>query len=148
LTEAVFWTSIPDDAPVLFEADEEPGARYYVLTLLRGAGDGAASGSSTDWKIVRKVWFDRADLSVARLQVYNPAGDVTADVRYSHWDKFDDARFAREVALTRPGEDYGLSITIKKLAANQPIPADRFVLQQPPGTELVDVGAEPKEPQP
>jgi hypothetical protein len=148
LTEAIFWTPIPDDSPVLFEADEEPGARYYVLTLLRAAGDGAAAGgSSTDWKIVRKVWFDRADLSVARLQVYNAAGDVTADVRYSQWDNFGDTRFAREIALTRPGEDYGLRITIKKLTANQPVPADRFVLQQPPGTELVDVGAEPKEPQ-
>ncbi len=148
LTEAIFWTPIPDDAPVLFEADEEPGARYYVLTLLRGASDGAASGSSTDWKIVRKIWFDRADLSVARLQVYDPAGDVTADVRYSQWDDFDGTRFARAIALTRPGEDYGLGITIKKLTANQPIAADRFVLQQPAGTELVDVGAEPKESQP
>ena len=147
LTEAIFWTPIPGDAPVLFEADEEPGARYYVLTLLRGAGDGAASGSSTDWKIVRKVWFDRADLSVARLQVYDAAGDVTADVRYSQWDNFGDTRFARALALTRPGEDYGLGITIKKLTANQPIAADRFVLQQPPGTELVDVGAERKESQ-
>jgi outer membrane lipoprotein-sorting protein len=147
LTQAIFWTPIPDDAPVLFEADEEPGARYYVLTLLRGAGDGAASGNSTDWKIVRKVWFDRADLSVARLQVYDAVGDVTADVRYSQWDNFDSTRFAREIALTRPGEDYGLGITIKKLTVNQPIAADRFVLQQPPGTELVDVGAEPKESQ-
>lgn len=148
LTEAIFWTPIPEDASVLFEADEEPGARYYVLTLLRGAGDGAASGSSTDWKIVRKIWFDRADLSAARLQVYDADGNVTADVRYSQWGDFGGTRFAREIALTRPGEDYGLGITIKKLTANQPIAADRFVLQQPPGTELVDVAAEPKESQP
>ena len=148
LTQAIFWTPLPEDAPVLFEADEEPGARYYVLTLLRGADDAAATGSSTDWKIVRKIWFDRADLSVARLQVYDAAGNVTADVRYSQWDDFGGSRFARVIALTRPGEDYGLSITIKKLTVNQPIAADRFVLQQPPGTELVDVGAEPKESQP
>jgi outer membrane lipoprotein-sorting protein len=149
LTEAIFWTPIPSDAPVLFEADEEPGARYYVLTVLRSAsGDGAASGSSTDWQIVRKIWFDRADLSIARLQVYDATGDVTADVRYTQWDNFGGTRFAREIALTRPREDYGLRIGVNKLTANQPVPADRFVLQQPPGTELVDVGAEAKEPQP
>jgi hypothetical protein len=148
LTEAIFWTPFPDDAPLLFEADEEPGARYYVLTVLRSAGDSSASAGSFDWQIVRKVWFDRADLSIARLQVFDAAGDVTADVRYAQWDNFGGTRFARDIALTRTGEDYGLGIKINKLTANQPIPADRFVLQQPSGTELVDVGAEPKEPQP
>jgi outer membrane lipoprotein-sorting protein len=148
LTEAIFWAPIPDDAPVLFEADEEPGARYYVLTILwRSAGEGTASGSSTDWQIVRKVWFDRADLSIARLQIFDAKGDVTADVRYTQWDSFGGTRFARAIALTRPGEDYGLGIRINKLTPNQSIPADRFVLEQPSGTELVDVGAEPKEPQ-
>ncbi len=149
LTEAIFWTPIPVDTPVLFEADEEPGARYYVLTVLRGTvGESASSGSSADWQIARKTWFDRADLSIARLQVYDPTGDVSADVRYTRWDNFGGTRFARQITLTRPSEDYGLSIGINKLTANQPVPADRFVLQQPPGTELVDVGAEAKERQP
>lgn len=149
LTEAIFWTPIPVDTPVLFEADEEPGARYYVLTVLRGtAGESASSPSSANWQIARKIWSDRADLSITRLQVYDPIGDVTADVRYTRWDNFGGTRFARQITLTRPSEDYGLIIGINKLTANQPVPADRFVLQQPPGTELVDVGAEPKESQP
>jgi hypothetical protein len=149
LTEAIFWTPIPGDTPVLFEADEEPGARYYVLTVLRGtAGESASSPSSANWQIARKIWSDRADLSITRLQVYDPIGDVTADVRYTRWDNFGGTRFARQITLTRPSEDYGLSIGINKLTANQPVPADRFVLQQPPGTELVDVGAEAKERQP
>jgi hypothetical protein len=48
-----------------------------------------------------------------------------------------------------------LQIVIKKLTVNEPVGADRFVLAQPPGAELVRVGEEagkspgdtPKEPQ-
>ena len=150
LTEAIFWTPIPVDTPVLFEADEEPGARYYVLTVLRGTvGESASSGSSADWQIARKIWFDRADLerrTIAGLRCRLATSLRTSDIR--RWDNFGGTRFARQITLTRPSEDYGLSIGINKLTANQPVPADRFVLQQPPGTELVDVGAEAKEPQP
>jgi outer membrane lipoprotein-sorting protein len=147
LVEAVFWTPVSDGAPVLFEAEDEPGARYYLLTVVRGAPEAeAASGSSADWQVARKIWFDRADLSVARLQVYDASGAVTADIRYSQWDSFGAVRFPRQIALTRPGEDYGLRIGINRLTANQPIPPERFVLSQPPGTELVNVGEETKEP--
>jgi len=156
LTEAIFWVPISDDEPVLFESDDEPEARYYVLTVIQAASTANAttvSPASTDWQIDRKIWFDRADLNVARLQVYDPTGAVNADVRYSRWDSFSGVRFPRQIALTRPGEDYVLRIGINKLTANETIPAERFELKQPPGTELVDLGTEnnesgPKEPRP
>ncbi len=67
---------------------------------------------------------------------------MRSDIRYDQWDNFGTVRFARQIEITRPGEDYQLKITIEKLTANEPIPPDRFVLKQPPGTELVRVGAE------
>jgi hypothetical protein len=151
LIEAIFWLSIPVDVPVLLEADDEMEARYYVLTVVRSVAAGSDSMSTstpgpTDWQIARKIWFDRADLSIDRLQVYDANGAVNADVRYSQWDNFEGTRFARQISLTRPGEDYVLSIRLNKLTLNQPIAADRFVLQQPAGTQLVDLGAESKPP--
>ena len=141
LIEALFWAPIADEAPVLFEADDEAEARYYVLTVVLSKQAGSAE-STSDWQIGRKIWFDRSDLSVARLQVYDPSGAVNADVRYSEWDSFSGTRFARQISLTRAGEDYTLRIGINKLTANESISADRFVLQQPTGTELIDLGAE------
>jgi hypothetical protein len=41
-----------------------------------------------------------------------------------------------------------LSVVITKLALNTDIPADRFSLMQPVGTELVNLGAGQQEPQP
>jgi hypothetical protein len=152
LVDAVFWAAIPADAPVLFEAGDESEARYYVLTVAQEPAQQPPQGNSEhagsiDWIISRKIWFDRADLSISRLQIYDSGGNVTADMRYSSWDTFGTVRFAGLIRLVRPGEDYGLDITIKKLTPNQPIAADKFELQQPPGTELVHVGEQNEEPQ-
>ena len=152
LTEALFWTPIPEDWPTLFEAGDESEARYYILTIVRnpeGSGDKArASNEKVEWEIDRKVWLDRADLSVARLQVYDSGGNVTSDVRCGQWDSFGTVRFARQIELTRPVEDYALQIRITKLSANEALPADKFELKQPEGAELVHVGEETKEPKP
>jgi hypothetical protein len=149
LTEAIFWAAIPQNEPVLFEAGDESEARYYILTVVQnGATASDSTPAGAGWQIARKVWFDRADLTPARLQVYDLAGNVTTDVRYSQWDTFGAVRFARQIEVTRPAEDYGLQIGISKMTANQPITADKFQLQRPPGTELVRVAEETKESKP
>jgi len=101
-------------------------------------------------EIARKVWFDRADLSIARIQLYGPAGRLDSDISYSEWPAQSPAQpgasaamdFARDIRITRPQDDYQLEIHITKLLLNQPIAPDKFILEQPAGTELVHVGEE------
>jgi outer membrane lipoprotein-sorting protein len=142
LTGAIFWEAIPARDPVLME-EEGDGGRYYVLTAIhrvREAGHEGGEESGTDWEISQKVWIDRADLSLARLQTYDPGGKVGSDVAFSNWDAFGDVRYPRQVALTRPGGDYKLQIGITKATFNETITPDRFELKQPDGEELVKVG--------
>ncbi|HEY6943504.1 MAG TPA: hypothetical protein VI431_00085, partial [Candidatus Acidoferrum sp.] len=40
----------------------------------------------------------------------------------------------------RPHDDYKLELQVTKIAVNEDIPADRFKLEQPAGSELVRVG--------
>ena len=47
--------------------------------------------------------------------------------------------FPREIKITRPQQDYQLSVSITKLTVNTDIPGDRFALAQPIGTELVNL---------
>jgi len=132
LLEALFWPEIRAGQHVLFEELDEPPARYYVLTLLRETSAGP--------EIARKIWFDRADLSVARVQIYEGHGKVASDVRYADWQMTADVRYPRDIFLARPQDDYKLEIKITQLALNEEISADRFHLEQPAGTELVRVG--------
>jgi hypothetical protein len=163
LVDALLWAPIAEKGPVLFEQDNEPSARYYVLTVLRhaasekgtteasadtAADSGTAPVATSNWEIAQKIWFNRADLNVARIETYAAAGVLNSDVTYGGWDAFGDARYARQIAVSRPGDDYQLQITVVKATLNEPISADRFILPQPPGTELVHVGEEPKEAQP
>jgi hypothetical protein len=145
LTAAIFWQPIPAQAPVLFEEASDGASQYYVLTVVRlpdeGAG-AAATGAANDWEIARKIWFDRADLNVARLETYDSGGKIGSDVRYSGWDTFGATGYPRQIFINRPSSDYQLQVGVVKLTLDEAIPADRFVLQQPPGTELVRVGQE------
>lgn len=160
LLDAVFWLPIQADEPVVLEQVEAPPARYYALSILRGSG--------SQLEIARKVWFDRSDLRVSRLQIYGPVGRLDSDISYSDWQDVPAqnssgtqaaaegkgksgaglAIFARSFRIVRPQQDYQLSVAITKLALNTDIPADRFSLMQPAGTELVNLAAGQQEPQP
>ena len=142
LLDALLWPEIRKEEAVLFEEFNDETARFYVLTVLRG-------GYRTE--ILRKIWFDRADLQVSRLQTYAPKGLLVSDVRYSDWQPVDPAQpgapvngpittFAHNIRIDRPHDDYRLDLQVSKIVLNADIPADRFKLEQPAGSELVQVG--------
>jgi outer membrane lipoprotein-sorting protein len=150
LVDALLWSPIRTGTTVLFEEANEASGRYYVLTTISGgmgSFEAGGLGSSPGLQILRKIWFDRSDLNVARLESYAPGGEVNSDVHYSDWQSAGSTSYPRQIAIERPGDDYKLEITIKKLALNESIAPDRFILQQPPGTELVRVGEDSSEPQ-
>jgi outer membrane lipoprotein-sorting protein len=146
LLDALLWQEIRKEETVLMEEFNDENARYYVLTELRG-------GRSTE--IYRKIWFDRADLSIARLQFFGPRGTLLSDVRYVNWQALTDpplpangpARFPRTVQIYRPHDDYKLDIQITKVVLNGQLEAARFELTQPANAELVRVTANGSKPQ-
>jgi outer membrane lipoprotein-sorting protein len=139
LTNVIFWTPIPNHVPVLMEEANDTTSRYYVLTVVRSAG------GSEDWEIERRIWFDRSNLNITRIEMYEQGGQLTSDVSLRGWDTFGTVKYPRQISFTRPDSDYQLEIGIKKATFNEPISADRFILEQPPGTELVNAGAAPGE---
>jgi hypothetical protein len=144
LSDAIFWEPIPKGDPVLLEEATVLPSSFYVLTVIRAAGPASEARTTArpgeDWEIARKIWFDRADLSVARIDTFDSGGKPAAVVRYSNWDMFGDLRYPRQILLDRPQNDYQLHLAITKLTANEIITPDRFELAQPSGSTLVEVG--------
>lgn len=140
LTNAIFWEPIAANAPILIEEAAEGASRYYVLTVVRARGSqGTPSPDSPpDWEISERIWFDRSDWSVTRLQTYETEGALGSDISYAGWAPAGAANYPRQITLSRPDNDYKLQIGIKKVTLNETITPDRFVLNQPPGTELVN----------
>jgi hypothetical protein len=151
LLDALLWSEIRKEEDVLFEEFNDEKARYYVLTVLRGG---------YRREILRKIWFNRADLQVARLQEFGPKGALLSDVRYSDWEPLTADQeqaagaasgvtsFPHVIQIERPHDDYRLDLQVTKLMLNEDIPAERFKLEQPVGTELVQVGEEATEKKP
>jgi outer membrane lipoprotein-sorting protein len=145
LLEALLWPEVRKEESVLFEEFNDETARYYVLTVLRG-------GYRTE--ILRKIWFDRADLQVSRLQSFGPKGVLLSDVHLSDWQPIVSDQesspsaprpgsvsgFPRQIRIERPHDDYRLDLQITKVTLNEDLPSDRFKLEQPSGSELVRVG--------
>jgi outer membrane lipoprotein-sorting protein len=94
--------------------------------------------------IRRRVWFDRANLDLARLQLYGPRGSYIEDVRYSGYQDFAGVAYPTRIEITRPIEDYRLAIRIEKATFNEPIAPEKFELKQPDGAELVALGERPR----
>lgn len=147
LLDALLWPEVRKEEATLFEEFNDEDARYYILTVLRG-------GRQTE--IYRKVWFDRADLNIVRLQAYGPKGVLLSDVRYSNWAPLTDPApasdgpqsYPRSVRIDRPHDDYKLDLQVNKIEFNTNLAADRFQMPQPPNSELIRVesGADPKSP--
>jgi hypothetical protein len=144
LVDALLWPLVHKAETVLLEEFNDENARYYVLTVLRG-------GYQTE--ILRKIWFDRADLQVVRLQTFGPKGALLSDARFSNWQPVigDQERvnasapagpgaFPMAISIARPHDDYKLDLQVLKVMLNEDLPADRFKLEQPSGSELVRVG--------
>lgn len=144
LLDAIFWQPISATEPVLLEEVAVPPSNFYVLTLIHTGGEAPATNAavpgSLDWQIDRKLWFDRNNLDLARVDSYDRGGKAISLVRFSGWEMFGSIRYPRQILLDRPQNDYQLQLMIIKLAANEPISQDRFELAQPAGTELIQVG--------
>jgi len=133
--DALLWPKIGSDETVLLEQEfeEQPAEQDYVLTVLRRAG--------AAFEIDRRIWFDRADLDVSRIEIFGLGGRLESDIRYGAWSgEGGGPEFPRRIVLRRPNEDYRLEIDVTQVTLNQPIPPERFKLEQPAGSELVKVG--------
>lgn len=124
----------PADDRCSFEEAEQENRRYYVLTVLR-------PGPSQEFFPERKVWFDRSDLNVSRLDLFGPKGAMIETVNYSAYQDYAGVPFPSEIKILRPAEDYRLSISIEKATFNAEITPDKFELKKPANAELVEVGA-------
>jgi len=145
LLDALLWPEVRKEEASFVREFNDENARYYVLSVLRG-------GYQTE--VLREIWFDRTDLQVARLQTFGPKGVLLSDVRLSDWQPLEGAAsqgapptrangasaFPRAIRIDRPHDDYKLDLQVTKIVLNEDLPADRFKLEQPAGSDLVHVG--------
>lgn len=111
---------------------EEPD---YVVVVIRKGEQG--------WLLARKVVFSRQDLMPHRQIVYDKNGQIATDAHYDQLTQSDGVLFPMAIQIRRPQEEYSLVLNIVKLRLNEPLTDAQFALEQPAGSELVDLGKPP-----
>jgi outer membrane lipoprotein-sorting protein len=89
------------------------------------------------WFLSRKLIFSRVDLLIHRQLLYDDKGNVATDASYENYKDQEGMSFPWQIEIVRPQEEYDITLNIVKLELNQPLPDDKFVLEQPPGVEVV-----------
>lgn len=122
----------PGETPELMNYTDEDNAAY-ILHLAHELPDGALTPS-------RSIWFNRLNLHMARQLIFDPAGNILTDARYSDWQNYDGIPFPKTIDITRPRDEYAVVLTVVKMEINRGVADDKFVLEQPEGTQLQVLG--------
>jgi outer membrane lipoprotein-sorting protein len=101
----------------------------YVLDVIRKGDHG--------WMLVRKIVFSRTDLLPHRQLLYDSDGNVATNALYGNFKQDHGIEFPWQIEIARPQEEYDITLNIVKLDLNQPLPDDKFKLEQPAGAEVV-----------
>jgi len=127
-----------DPAPAeetIFENFTDEDNAAYMLSVITPNPEGGPP------VLERQLWFERLRLQMVRQLIFDRAGDILTDARYSDWQYYDNVPFPKRIDINRPKDEYGVVITIVKMDINTPVTDDKFELTQPEGTELHVIGA-------
>lgn len=125
-----------DPSLISLEEHEQDGRKFYILSCKRWASDGSLA-------LKRKIWFDRVDLNVVRLQAYDPGGRLESEIRYSDFRSVDGQVYPALVRFERPQEAYRMTIRAQKIAINPNLDATAFVLRKSPVRQVIDLTRDP-----
>jgi hypothetical protein len=101
----------------------------YELIIIRKVGNGG--------KLDRKIIFSRVDLKPHRQYMYDDDGKIATDVRYGDYKDFNGVNFPSRIEISRPEEEYDITLNMLKVDINTPLKDDQFTLEQPAGAEVV-----------
>jgi len=89
------------------------------------------------WYVARKIVFSRTDLLPHRQIVNDENGNQITDVRYGEYKEYSGVSFPSQIEIKRPQEEYDITLSMVKLDLNTPLSNDKFILEKPPGAEVV-----------
>ncbi|HEY6274669.1 MAG TPA: hypothetical protein VIX19_22010 [Terriglobales bacterium] len=105
----------------------------YVVTVIRR--------SQGQWALSRKISFSRDTLLPHEQFIYDAKGQLVTYARYENVSDHHGIMFPDIIDIQRPIEELSFRLAVTKLRLNETIQDDQFILQQPPGSKLVDLDA-------
>jgi hypothetical protein len=115
---------------ISLKEERDAANKYYVVSLYRDAAQNRLEP-------IRDIWVERANLTIARQQFFDPGGEVISNVGYSGWENMGAVRMPLRVVIERPGDGYSLDLQFRSWNINPELPDSAFLLQPPQDAERV-----------
>ena len=131
--QAILPSKIPLDEQDVFigmEESQDAGLKYYVVSVYRQEG---AKRLRSD----RKIWIERAGLTISRQVMYGDEGKISGVIKYSNPVIVEGVFLPLSIYIDRPLDGYSLDMQFKDWRVNPDLPADAFVKTPPPGAQVV-----------
>ena len=109
----------------------ESSPRQYIVYYVEQGG--------SRMRLLKKIFFDRRDLSATRYQYFDDNGVIVCDVHCSDFIRPPDAArrpLPREAAIDAPPGKTRISLRLKNLRVNTPVSPALFTFTPPPGTTV------------
>jgi outer membrane lipoprotein-sorting protein len=103
----------------------------YIVVVIRKGDRG--------YYLSRTIVFSRTDLLPHEQWIYSQEGLL---VTFAHYDNFVDhagIMLPAAIEIQRPVEEYAITLTVTKATVNVALRDDQFTLQQPAGSQLINV---------
>lgn len=95
------------------------------------------SSDGNNGRLSRKIVFSRTDLKPHRQYIYHEDGTLATDASYAEYKDYDGVSYPSRIDIYRPQEEYDIRLNMLKVEINKPLTNDQFVLEQPPGAEVI-----------
>jgi len=118
------------DLRILKAEEQDAEAGYYVLTLCQETG-------TQELKVLRRLWFERSQLVLAKDETFTDGGQIAGIVRYSDFGTFDGVVLPRSIVIERPLDGYSLDLRFNNWRVNPALDDAAFVLNPPPGAKRI-----------
>jgi outer membrane lipoprotein-sorting protein len=79
----------------------------------------------------RVIHINRTNLLPYQQDIYDDSGDIVTRATYSNYQNYGDIPFPSKIVITRPIDQYSLTVTITKLTLNQKLDNDQFEMKIP-----------------
>jgi len=122
----------PATEKVILENLTDEDQAFYILLVIRQAGG--------QLHLDRSIWFNRLNLRIERQLIFDNAGNILTDARYTEWKLWDNVPFPKHIEIDRPQDEYAAVLDLVKMDINKGVTDDKFVLEQPEGTRLRTIG--------
>jgi Domain of unknown function (DUF4292) len=101
----------------------------YELVVIRKTDSG--------WELSRKIIFGRTDLKPHRQYIFDEKSKVATEAHYADYKDYDGVSFPSRIEITRPQEEYDITLHLLKVDMNTTLTDEQFVLEQPAGAQVV-----------